>query len=266
MEKATISLSFDDGRADNYEVIEKLLRPMGIPVTLNITTGYVDGSCPEPLSPSVKSALSVEQVCRLADSEKTEIALHGDRHLNTWEDILSGKRKLLQWMHLPENHPFGFASPGSGMKTVEFVRDEKIRSENQILYLRTSLRNERMVALRILCRKAGRILHLPVLYRIAYADTLMTHCEDCIVYSVPVMRDTTFEEVKAIVDLCVRRKAALTLMFHSILPDVDGEDNWSWSWQKLERLCRFLKEKKNNQTLRIVTTKDLVRILREGEI
>lgn len=41
LKKAIISLSFDDGRRDSYDVFTELLIPMNIPATINIPTGYI---------------------------------------------------------------------------------------------------------------------------------------------------------------------------------------------------------------------------------
>lgn len=44
MKKAIVTLSFDDGRIDNYRVAKEILLPNNIPATINIATGYIDGS------------------------------------------------------------------------------------------------------------------------------------------------------------------------------------------------------------------------------
>lgn len=262
MKRAIISLSFDDGRGDNKDIFENVLIPMSIPATLNVTTGYVDGSCPAERVPSDKSAISISDVQRLADNSLVEIALHGDNHLNTASDIFAGRNKIITWLGYQQNHVFGFASPGSGFKVEDFVNSDSALFREDISYLRTSLRIENNRWLRILCRKTGRIVHIPLLYQIAYADTLMSECEDRVVYSVPVLKDTTFCQIKALVDLAVKRSCALTLMFHSVVDDTAGEDNWSWQRQKFIDLCNYLVQKRREGLLEILTTQQLVDVLR----
>lgn len=257
MEKAIISLSFDDGRGDNWDVFRDILEPMSIPATFNITTGYVDGSCPEDRAPSAKAPLSVAQVCDLAKHPLVEIALHGDEHLNTEEDIAKGRAKIMQWLEVTDSAVFGFASPGSGLNVATFLNSRTPLFREQISYLRTSLRINRYRWLRTLCRKAGRVIHIPFLYQIAYADTLMISCPDRVVYSIPVMKDATFKQVRAIIDLAIRRRSALTLMFHSVLDDMSQEDNWSWDRKKFVCLCKYLEEKRLSGQLEIMTTKQL---------
>lgn len=100
MQKGLVCLSFDDGRYDNVSAFRKYLFPNQIPVTLNVTTGYVDGSCPKEFRPSARKAMTVQDVVSLSESSLVEIAAHGDRHLNTDEDIDQGRQKLLEWLNL----------------------------------------------------------------------------------------------------------------------------------------------------------------------
>lgn len=262
MNKAVISFSFDDGRGDNLDAFRNILLPMGIPVTLNVTTGYVDGSCPKSCWPSEKNALSIDDVIMLANDPLVEIALHGDQHKNTESDIAAGRTKLIQWLEFPEDQSFGFASPGSGLALEIFTSSNSVLFTKHITYHRTSLRVQRMRFLRILSRKAARVLHIPVLYKFAYGDTLMDSATDRIIYSIPVMKDTTYQELRSIIDLAVRKKMALTLMFHSITDDTKAEDNWSWSTDKLTKLCNYLNRKKNDGVLEICTTQKLFDRLR----
>lgn len=263
MEKAIISLSFDDGRGDNLDIFRDILIPNSIPATINITTGYVDGSCPAHLSPSPKEAIAQSDVIALAQNPLVEIAMHGDCHLNTAEDIAAGREKLIEWLDLPESSALGFASPGSGLKPEEFIKSNDLLFAQQITYMRTSLRIQKIRWIRILSRKIGRVFHIPFLYRIAYADTLMHECTDRVIYSIPIMKDTTFAQIKAMIDMAVKRRCALTLMFHSVLENTDNEDNWSWKKQNFEKLCAYLQEKTDKDQLSVMTTRELYRILQE---
>ena len=255
--RPAVSLSFDDARGDNTYVFETILKKYGLPATLNVTTGYVDGSCPDELCPSSKPAMTNEEVVRLWKSGMVELALHGDQHLNTVSDSRECRQKLNAWLDLPDDTAYGFASPGSGM-TIEAFQSPEFRDfRSSVLYMRTSLRIRSMKAIRVLCRKAGRVIHLPLLYRIAYADTIMHFRDGKIVYSVPVMKDATLAQVKKLVQLCIKQNGNLTLMFHSILPDTSKEDNWTWSQEKFESLCVWLKEQINHGDLEVLTTAQL---------
>lgn len=255
--RALISLSFDDGRADNYDIIKKITVPMNLPVTLNITTGYVDGSCPKSKVPSDKSAMTKENVIELFNEPTVEIALHGDQHLNSEEDISIGRNKLIEWFNLSADAKFGFASPGSGFDIAEFKNTKDDFFSKYILYMRTSLRISTKKNLRVICRKIARVFHIPYLYSIAYADTVMDNCNDRVIYSVPILKDITVRQVKAIVNRCIKQGGALTLMFHSVVEDMTKEDNWSWEKRKFEALCQYIVQKQNEGLLDVCTTKEL---------
>ena len=251
---ASVSLSFDDGRGDNTKILDELLLPMGIPATLNVCTGYIDGSCPEEYLPTRKPPMSIQDVRRFAAEPNIEIAMHGDFHLNSDEDILRGRKKLLSWLDLPENALLGFASPSSGLSPERFHAPEEEILRDNMIYCRTSLRINTLAPLRILCRKAARVIRLPFLFRIAYRDTVMRRADGQFVYSVPIMKNTTVAQVKALVRSAVRRRGAVILLLHSIRENTAGDDNWSWRRDKLSCLCDSLSSLERNGKLRICTT------------
>lgn len=255
--KATVCLSFDDGRGDNTWIFEELLIPRRIPATLNVTTGYVDGTCPTQCKPTQKQAMTVEDVVRLADEPLIELALHGDRHQNTPQDILEGRRKLIQWLGCEENAGFGFASPRSALGREQWESEEYAKVRAKVLYMRASYRIESCKLLRDLCRKAGRILPIPCLYRIAYAESKMAFRDRKMVYSACVLKETTFAQVKSLIDLCIQTNTSVTLMFHSILPDCGKDDVWSWDEVKFVKLCDYLVQKRGEGLLDICTTKQM---------
>ena len=118
-DKSNIAISFDDGRQDNVSVIQRLTAN-GIPATLYVTTGYVDGTCPEDTRPTAKPAMSVNDVIQLFRDPLVEIGLHGDKHLNEDSDISEGRKKLIKWLGLDANSRFGFASPETSFSVSAF--------------------------------------------------------------------------------------------------------------------------------------------------
>lgn len=261
MEKALISFSFDDGRADNIDAFDKVLLPKKIPVTLNVTTGYIDGSCPFDKRPSDKPAMTVADIQRYAENPYVELALHGDCHLNTEEDIETGRQKIIKWLGLPENQAFGFASPGSKLNLQEFILSTSKLFREHIIYVRHSLRIEDLKKIRVLSRKAGRIWHNPIFYEIAYGNTLMDTCTDRIIYSIPVLKDTTVSQLKAIIEKSIEKQMAVTFMFHSIKNDTSLEDNWSWSTEKLISFCDYILPLVESGEMQCVTTRELYNAL-----
>lgn len=119
----------------------------------------------------------------------------------------------------------------------------------------------RMKTLKLLCRKAGRLVHLPLLYEIAFQDTLMERCEDGVIYRVSVLRDTTVRQIKGLIRKCSKEKKALVLMFHSI--DASEEDNWTWNSEKLGELCQYLAIKRDDGDIELCTTEQAVRLMQK---
>ena len=254
-EKALFAFSFDDGRGDNYSIAEGILSPRGIPATFNITSGYVDDTCPKELKPTDCPAMSVDDVKKLSDNPLFEIALHGNNHQNTIDDIAECRRKIIEWLEKNTADRFGFASPGSGLEIGNraFLSKDPFRSG--ISYVRVGLRYKTIPFFRVLARKAGRVIHLPILFQFAYADTLMDRSDGRIIYSVPVMGDITADQVIGLVKLCIRRKQAMVLMLHSI--EEHPRDTWSWQMKKFQKLCDFLVAQKGLGNLEITTVSQL---------
>lgn len=253
--KALVALSFDDGRADNYRVVNDILSPLSIPATFNITSGYVDNSCPEELKPTALPAMTIDEITSLDKDDRFEIALHGNNHLNTCDDVAAGRQKIIKWLNRDDKQRFGFASPGCRLKVDDrsFLCKEPFKSG--VSYVRVGLRYKSFAWLKILFRKAGRVIHFPLFFRLAYSDTLMSQSDGRILYSVPIMGDTTAHQVIGLLNLCIRKHSAVILMLHSI--EKNPHDTWSWNEKKFIDLCEFLSQKNFSGELKAVTVEQL---------
>lgn len=262
MNKALISFSFDDARGDNTVAFDNILVPRKICATLNVTTGYVDGTAPKEMLPYEQPAMALDDIIRFEQKHKFEVALHGDKHLNTEEDIDASYNKITKWLDHPEGHRIGFASPNSGLNLEKFKLSEKTLFKEKIDYVRTSFRIKKMKFLKVLFRKLARVWRLPIFYKWAYQDTIMKECTDRIIYSVPIMNDTTWKQVACLVRECIKKRGALTLMFHSI---DEGSSSWSWSPKNLIRLCDYIITlQKEGTQVDICTTRDIFRSLSDA--
>lgn len=264
MDKGIVVLSFDDGRQDNYHIFMELLKPRNLPATVNIATGYVQGQC-NVCGEGIKlPALTKEQVAELAKQELFEVACHGDRHSNTPEDIISGRDKLISWLNLPQDAKIGFASPGSDMSS-EYIRNNTAAFDAMgFSYVRTGLRYKTLPKMRILCRKAARVLHFPFLYRFAYAETLMAEGEGKLITAVPVVRDITVAEVNALADLAARDKKLLVLMFHSVTGaayELHRNDPWCYDQDKFIKILENLVRLRELNQIDIKTTEQAFALL-----
>ena len=250
-----IVLAFDDGRGDNYHVWKDILEPLGIPATFNITTAYNDRSEDPKHSPTSIAPIGPEKVAKMAGSNLVEIGCHGKEHICNPEDAKEGEEVLREW--IGAKGPLGYACPNSE------VSDEKLRGEEwkDFLYIRTGLRIKNFAVLRTMIRKANRILHIPALYRAAFAGCVMTEGEDRILYSASVLYDTKVEEVMELVRYAARRGGHLILLFHSIGEVPASERVWSYDEKKFRRLCDMLLHMDGAGEIRLMTTAQLYALM-----
>lgn len=264
LEKCLIGLSFDDGRVDNYTVAYPILKEMKIPATFNITTGYVKGELNHG-NPTDVEAMNVDMVKELFAYENVEIAGHGWAHRNDISDIEHGIDELKDVFGVDTLTLWGdgFASPGTGlaMKTWQQLTSG---DQHNIKYARVSCRYKSNAQLKILTRKASRVLKWPCLYRLAYQDTLMSNIEDDILYSIPVLSSITIAELKAIIKYAIKTKTACILMLHSIVPDGKVHDNWDYETTKFINLCEYIKEKEQEGKLEICTSMNIWKRLKDA--
>ena len=259
MDRAKIAISFDDGRRDNIAIISRLT-DYEIPATLYVTTGYVDGSCPNDKLPTHKPAMTVDEVVHLFHNPLVEIGMHGDMHLNEDMDIKKCREKLIKWLELDSSHSFGFASPCTSFPIEEFKHSNDRLYTREITYLAMGMRILTNRNVRMICRKAGRVLHSGRLFREAYHDTMMDDCSDRVIYRVPILRETSVSQVISLLQQGVHEKKAITLMFHSIGTESIG-DPWTWSNDKFEALLQYLCDARSNDSIELCTINNVYQVL-----
>ena len=245
MKKAIITFSFDDARADSYRAI-KLAMKYGVKSTLNVTTGYVDNKNKAKENPTYLPAMSKENVIDLYETG-TEIACHGNTHDNKIENILKGKAKLFEWLQLPDKVSIGFASPHS-MIDINTEMIGKMKNNN-IVYLRVGPFIKSLSIAKRLIRKLATITKSTKLFCYFYRDVIRNPVIDnYILCSIPIMRQNSYLQLKAIVDAAIANKSWVILMFHSVLDK--GEDgyieNFSWPLGDYKKLCEYIQQRNND--------------------
>lgn len=243
MHHSKIVLSVDDGSADHYRLFEELAR-RDLCATFNIVTNRIGG----------QRQLTVAQLQEICAHPAMEIACHGHAHQNDKEDILAGKALLKEWLRLSDD-PIGFASPGSQMKRSFVEENEDFLTELGLLYVRSAENPSlcpRHKALREQYADAPKFIHhnLP---------QLIFDLNSRFVPSAVILHDTRLEDVLALIDIAIRERAGLVLMFHRVKKagEYNYEELYNFDFEKTLTLLDHLAAARKEGKLEVVTTKEL---------
>ena len=254
-----IALSFDDGRKDNEIVLQDIFIKENIPATINITTDYVSGKLLEGEKPCINEPINKDFLIRIANNSIIEIAGHGKKHSNEYENLSAGIKELREWM--PDRVISGIASPYSQANVYDLIRDKDKYLSNGISYIRLGDRITSFCFIKKALRKLNRMfLHVPFIFAWVHEQAFVNKNDDFILYSVPILKRDIVNEVIALVKRAVKKDKNVILMFHSILhkgePGYDS--NWTWDWNKFEKLVLKLKQMQESDLLKITTTQELL--------
>lgn len=255
-----IILSFDDGRKDNFRVAEEILKPLNIPATFNITTGYVLQNIEEKDKPGPHDPMTLCELESIARCNLFEIAGHGYKHNNDINNLLYGVQKLREL--LPEVCINGVASPHSEFNLSEIQNAQSKFLENDIYYLRISNDYTRMSKTKIWLRRFNRILHSSKLYKWVNIDSIEYEGK-FLLHSFPVIRDNKLKEIEGLIDCLatnsIEKDQICILMFHSILKPEEKfySDLFTWDYDDFKELCVILNRMRMTRQLIIIKTVDL---------
>lgn len=253
-----ICLSFDDGRLDNYRVVKDILLHRNLKATFNITTAYIENKIANNLFHCPNNPLSMTMIKELYEYGIIEIAAHGHNHLNTIEDWKSGIEKLKHWLGADwYNQGIGIASPNCGITTQELTGLQTELTSLNIRYIRIGLINQFNLLQRIISY-LSRKTKSRFLFYLAAQNSLDILGKNSYVYSVPVLKEHTIEQIKYTLDKVIMHKKDCVLMFHSILkPGEEYYDSmWSWDYAKFTQLCDYLVDLKNSKQIEVIKTKE----------
>lgn len=259
--KAYITLTFDDGRRDNYEIFMEILEPNNIPATLYVATGYIEGQCtlgekrnnmPEPMT--------VDDIIHLHRNKLFEVAAHGDMHKNDLDDITKGRTKLLEWLGLPDNIKIGFASPGSDMTKEYIDKNSTLLTDIGFQYIRTGPVFGKFEEKK---QRLNKKLHSGWLFNKTYEKSIMKTVDGLALKCVPVLHDDTVKELKAIVEETKRRNAWVVILFHSVTKKDEKNSNstWAYDYDKFEQFIQYLVEERSDGNIEILSVKDAFHLM-----
>lgn len=252
-----VVLSFDDGRRDNVTLIRDILVSNGLPVTLNLSTGYIDGTARKERYPGPNPAMTLEEAKELASLPGVEIAGHGWEHLNTLEDLKKGVDTLRTWF--PNQEICGIASPNSILHEDEILAHQAEYEAMGVRYVRIGAGATYSGARRVM-GKLSRSIHNDWLFVTSNQGAVEHTFDRFVLTAVPVMRQQTKQQVEALVDYCWKNGKDLILMFHSVVHKKDPfhDDTWSWDYEDFVSLAYDLKELDKAGKIQLTTTADAV--------
>lgn len=252
-----VVLSFDDGRRDNYEVAVPIIKKYDLPATFNIATAYVDGTITATDRPCPNASMTIDNVVQL-HRDGFEIACHGDHHRNDIDDIKRGLVKLSEWLSWSDGNKPGFASPQSNLSAYE-IHSRMNEYRRLFSYMRISSYEKETLISRLI-RKVAHISHNKQLYNMAFKNNIGGIRDGFIAASIPIIRSTTVDQVKYLIERSKARETDCILMFHSILAKGMEyyDDLWSWDADSFDGLCKWLDLERKKQTIDVVKTIDLV--------
>ncbi|MBQ7339810.1 MAG: polysaccharide deacetylase family protein [Clostridia bacterium] len=250
MEKARISISIDDGKKNFLSVADKLIK-LNIPATLNIVPGAIDKSKKVEVE-----TFSKEELVDLYKTGIFEIANHSNLHTNLEEDIIEGRRKLVEWLNLDKNAPLGFASPGSEIKIKKALESEKRLREMGVLYLRTHDEGgkEEYKRLDELYNKTKN----PEYYVKKESNAFYSKGDFAISSLVAYKGVNDLEEILLLTDHAVKEKKGLTIMFHNFAkPNEELYSNvWTFGSDRFYKFIEYIDNYRQQGKLDILTSKD----------
>lgn len=252
-----VSITFDDGREDNYSVALPIMKQYNMKGTVYVTTGFVDGTWGGySVLESPRRALSVEEIRAMADSG-WEIGLHGDKHTTDKDDFSQAYVKMNHWINNGKHGVYGFSVPNStaSEEDIEAIRSQKDR----VLYIRKGRRKDNKGIIQKILYVLSYYGRLQWAYNLYNKDNIYLESDrNKTMYSVVVKTGDKPEMILKFLDK-VADQTGVTLMLHSILPLEETEEfqsQWTWREDRLNELCRLLFERK--ETIQVVTARELV--------
>ena len=125
-----VCLTFDDGYRDNYTTALPILKRLGIPFAIYISTNFIDNKRPMWWYPNENLCLSRDELKTLDTEPLCTICAHTVSHPrldtltseNQRKEIADSKETLEQWLGHPIDH-FSYPHGAYNDDTISIVRD-----------------------------------------------------------------------------------------------------------------------------------------------
>ena len=239
-EKTIVCLSFDDGRKDFYDYAFPILKKYNLVASLNVTTGYVDGSF-KPNWNTSYGAISKEELKKIKEYG-IEIAYHGDQHITEVKDFKNSINKLNKW-NLKDDK-MGFAVPGSYLKNVNIIKFTKFLRNSKVIYMRIDNDKKCNKFLNKVFRKLYNLTNIYWFYKLYNQNNSKKNIDNW--YNLPsiiVFKKDKSEYLNKYISSQIKRKNLNIFMFHGILPiehKCYGKDEYAWDTKNFDNFCKHL--------------------------
>lgn len=255
-----VSITFDDGRADNYEIAYPIMAKNGFSGTIYCTTGYIDGTWKKPEDwKSTEIAITVDGLKKIRNAG-WELGLHGDKHTTEVNDMRIALKKFREWGI--DSSPVGFSMPNSRIDGERLNSFISTYYGKEVLYIRKGRKNNtRSLSSRIMFA-CYSYLGIQTAYNIFNKHNVIDpqNIDPKNIFSVVIRNN---DKPQMIVKFLKQLpdETWTVLMLHSILPQTNhlyGTDPWNWSRDRFEVLCWELKRLVDDKRIEIRTVADMV--------
>ncbi len=252
-----IVLSFDDSREDFYTRVFPLLRKYNIPATLNVISGFVNGTAKMNMPSADSKAMTSAQVVECQQSGLVEIACHGATHDNTKEGVLRNIEDMKTWGVSVEG--IGFASPTSILTKANIHETgiDTLVEQGILSYVRSGIRTRREGLMYSAFTLLDSKVHSGCIYYRLNKRCIIGATFPTILPSVAVNSYHTLSQVTNLIRK-MKDGESVILNFHSVLRKDDigyNKDKFYWDEKKfVELIERFVAD--NN--VKVCITKDLL--------
>lgn len=249
-----VSITFDDGRADNYEVAFPIMKQYGLVGTIYCTTGYIDGSWQSTSWKSAGKPVTKEQMRELQEAG-WELALHGDKHITDVDDLRNALAKMNEWGFGAKS--FGFSMPDSVSKEQKYKDFVETYLGKEVLYIRKGRKIDTGKLTSKLLFGGYSILGSQAAYNLFNKNNVIEtdHIDPENIYTVVVR----YEDKPQMITRFLKQLPDETwtvLMLHSILPETDplyGSDAWNWNKERFDSFCMGIKSLVDEESISVKT-------------
>ena len=253
--KGIVTLSFDDGRRDSYDMFMEILKPMNIPATINIPTGYIEVGFSDPTDIGYNGLMTKNQLDEICSYPLFEIA--GHMHNNNDEDVEMGIRKLKEWY--PSIKEIGFASPHSDLSDKDVLEKRDFYRSIGIQYVRLGRNFTKRNIYKRLLSKIASISGKTAPFRECY-KTSLNDLNRTIIHAVPIIKTTRLEQIKSIIDYAISKRKWCVLEIHGV-DQKDSEEYqelFCWDRELFVALCEHLVKLRSDGLILLNNTIDVV--------